>query len=100
MRTNIEIDDELMRQAMAASNATTKKAAVEAALRSLVALKLQGEAIGRLWGSGTWCGPDDDWFAHNPLAPEGAPEAKENGEGEKCGSGIESVEPLSAHGHR
>jgi len=34
MRTNIEIDDELMRQAMAATGATSKKAAVEASLRN------------------------------------------------------------------
>ena len=30
MRTNIDIDDKLMRQAMKATGATTKKAAVEA----------------------------------------------------------------------
>jgi Arc/MetJ family transcription regulator len=39
MRTNIDIDDELMRQAMAATGTTTKKAAVEACLRKLVAVK-------------------------------------------------------------
>ena len=60
MRTNIDIDDELMRQAMAASNGTTKKAVVEEALRKMVTLKQQGDAIERLWGSATWCGPDDD----------------------------------------
>jgi Arc/MetJ family transcription regulator len=36
MRTNIDIDDELMRQAMVATNTTTKKAAVEASLRKLI----------------------------------------------------------------
>jgi Arc/MetJ family transcription regulator len=39
MRTNIEIDDKLMRQAMKATGATTKKAAVEASLRKFIALK-------------------------------------------------------------
>jgi len=39
MRTNIEIDDELMRQAMAATGAATKKAAVEACLRKLIDVK-------------------------------------------------------------
>lgn len=39
MRTNIEIDDKLMKQAMKASGATTKKAVVELALKRLV----QGE---------------------------------------------------------
>jgi len=36
MRTNIDIDDRLMNQAMRRSGARTKKAAVEAALRLLV----------------------------------------------------------------
>jgi Arc/MetJ family transcription regulator len=34
MRTNVEIDDELMRQAMRASGAPTKRAAVELGLTS------------------------------------------------------------------
>jgi Arc/MetJ family transcription regulator len=38
MRTNIEIDDKLMRQAMKATGATTKRAAIDKALRRLVAL--------------------------------------------------------------
>ena len=45
MRTNIEIDDELMRQAMKATSTTTKKAAVEACLRKLVALKLHEKKV-------------------------------------------------------
>jgi Arc/MetJ family transcription regulator len=36
MRTNIDIDDRLMRQAMRSSGARTKKATVEAALRLLI----------------------------------------------------------------
>jgi len=36
MRTNIEIDDGLMRQAMRQSGSPTKRAAVEAGLRLLV----------------------------------------------------------------
>ncbi len=36
MRTNIEIDDELMAKAMKASGAKTKKAAVEEALALLI----------------------------------------------------------------
>jgi len=45
MRTNIEIDDELMRQAMKATGAATKKAAVEACLRKLVALKVHEKKV-------------------------------------------------------
>jgi Arc/MetJ family transcription regulator len=76
MRTNIEIDDELMQQAMAATKTSTKKAAVEHALRLAVQLKRQGEAIEGLRGLATWVGPDDDWFAPDPLAAD--PSAEEN----------------------
>lgn len=55
MRTNIEIDDKLMRQAMAATKATTKKAAVEIALRKLVQLKAQ-EGILKWRGKIKWDG--------------------------------------------
>lgn len=59
MRTNIEIDDKLMRQAMRASGASTKKAAVEAALRLAVQLHKQGEAVRKLRGLG-WEGNLDE----------------------------------------
>jgi Arc/MetJ family transcription regulator len=55
MRTNIDIDDELMRQAMAATGTTTKKAAVEASLRLAVRLKDQ-EAILKWRGKVKWEG--------------------------------------------
>jgi len=45
MRTNIDIDDELMEQAIAATGATTKKAAVEASLRKLIDVKAHEEAL-------------------------------------------------------
>jgi Arc/MetJ family transcription regulator len=49
MRTNIEIDDKLMKQAMKATGATTKKAAVEAALRKLVALKMHEKEVKKVF---------------------------------------------------
>jgi Arc/MetJ family transcription regulator len=55
MRTNIDIDDRLMRQAMRDSGAQTKKATVEAALRLLVETHAQG-AIRRLKGKVHWEG--------------------------------------------
>jgi Arc/MetJ family transcription regulator len=63
MRTNIDIDDNLMEQAMMASKATTKKAAVEAALKLMVQLEHQGKAIESLRGKIVWRGHDDDWSA-------------------------------------
>jgi Arc/MetJ family transcription regulator len=47
MRTNIDIDDKLMKQAMKATGAATKKAAVEMALKRLVEIR-RGEAARRL----------------------------------------------------
>jgi Arc/MetJ family transcription regulator len=55
MRTNIDIDDELMEQAMAATGAATKKAAVEQSLQLLVRLKAQ-EGIKKLRGKVKWEG--------------------------------------------
>ncbi len=41
MRTNLELDEELMEQAMQASGAQSKRAAIETALRLLVNLHAQ-----------------------------------------------------------
>lgn len=70
MRTNIEIDDELMSQAMAVTGAATKKAAVEEALQLMVKIKNQS-SIRELWGLAQWVAPEDDWFAPDPLEGEG-----------------------------
>jgi Arc/MetJ family transcription regulator len=55
MRTNIDIDDELMRGAMRASGAPTKRAAVERGLRLLIDVGGQ-RAIRRLRGKVKWRG--------------------------------------------
>jgi Arc/MetJ family transcription regulator len=55
MRTNIEIDEDLMRDAMRASGAPTKRAAVEQGLRMLIAVRGQ-RAIRRLRGKVKWTG--------------------------------------------
>ncbi len=59
MRTNIEIDDELMEQALKASGESTKKAAVEAALKLMVRIKAQ-EGIRSLRGKVSWEGNLDE----------------------------------------
>jgi len=56
VRTNIEIDDELMEQVMRGSGAKTKKAAVEAAMRKFVLLQKQAEALRSLRGAAVWEG--------------------------------------------
>jgi Arc/MetJ family transcription regulator len=55
MRTNIEIDDQLMKKAMRASGASTKKAAVEAGLRLLIRVKAQAGILA-LRGKVKWEG--------------------------------------------
>ncbi len=58
MRTNIDIDDQLIRQAMRHTGSRTKKAAVEAGLRLLVETHAQ-TAIRRLKGKIHWEGDLD-----------------------------------------
>lgn len=55
MRTNIEIDDALMRKAMRANKSKTKRATVEDALRLLIQTRAQA-GIRRLWGKVKWDG--------------------------------------------
>jgi Arc/MetJ family transcription regulator len=55
MRTNIDIDDRLMRQAIRSSGAATKRAVVEEGLRLLIATRGQ-RTIRRLRGRMAWEG--------------------------------------------
>lgn len=59
MRTNIEIDETLMREAMEALGAKTKREAVEEALRRSVRARRQLDALRGLEGLG-WEGDLDD----------------------------------------
>ena len=58
MRTNIEIDDQLMRAALKATGAPTKRAAVEEALRTVVRLGAQAR-LRELRGAIAWEGDLD-----------------------------------------
>jgi Arc/MetJ family transcription regulator len=63
MRTNIEIDDELLAQARAATGLRSKREVVEEGLRSLVRRNRQREAFDALRGSVPDWGtdlPEDD----------------------------------------
>lgn len=55
MRTNIDIDDRLMRQAMRTSRTRTKRAVVEEGLRLLIQTRAQA-TIRRLRGKIRWNG--------------------------------------------
>jgi Arc/MetJ family transcription regulator len=56
MRTNIVIDDELIKAAQAATGLKTKKAVVEEGLRRLVKYRQQVDAIEALKGAADWQG--------------------------------------------
>ncbi|MBS0643003.1 MAG: type II toxin-antitoxin system VapB family antitoxin [Acetobacteraceae bacterium] len=58
MRTNIDIDDDLLAEAMAATGLPTKKATVEEALRLLVVRHRRRSALAGLAGIG-WEGDLD-----------------------------------------
>jgi len=59
MRTNIEIDDRLMKEALQTSRIKTKKEAVEQGLRLLIQRKKQ-ERIKELKGKVRWTGDLED----------------------------------------
>lgn len=59
MRTNIEIDDKLMTDALKATGLRTKKEAVELGLKTLIKLKKQ-EGIKRFRGKLEWSGNLDE----------------------------------------
>jgi Arc/MetJ family transcription regulator len=66
MRTNIEIDEALIREAMAALGAKTKREAVDMALGDAVRIKRQLRAIQELRGSG-WIGDLEEMRTDKPL---------------------------------
>jgi Arc/MetJ family transcription regulator len=59
MRTNIDIDDKLLAQALKLSGHKTKRAVVDAALQMLVRVRRQ-EEIRKLRGKVQWEGNIDD----------------------------------------
>jgi Arc/MetJ family transcription regulator len=67
-RTNIDIDDELMAEAMEATGQKTKKGAVEESLRRMVLIRRQLEALENLKDIG-WEGDLDEmrrnWSTHD-----------------------------------
>lgn len=58
MRTNIDINDDLMAQAMAATGKHTKRETVEAALTTVIRLRDQ-EGLRDLFGAVNWVGDLD-----------------------------------------
>ncbi len=66
MRTNIDIDDALLSQAMAAAGLPTKRATVEEGLRLLVRLREQAKALAELKGIG-WEGDLDQMRQGRPA---------------------------------
>jgi Arc/MetJ family transcription regulator len=59
MRTNVDIDDELMRQALRLTRLKTKRAVIEAGLRMLIRVKGQEKML-KLAGKVHWDGDLDE----------------------------------------
>jgi Arc/MetJ family transcription regulator len=66
LRTNIEIDDRLMAQAIRLTGLPTKRAVVEEGLRLLVRVRKQARALKALRGLG-WEGDLDEMRQDRPL---------------------------------
>jgi Arc/MetJ family transcription regulator len=66
-RTNIDIDDELVREVMRRYDLTTKKDAVDLALRRLVGVPLTKDVLRGLRGTG-WSGDLDAMRDDSPLS--------------------------------
>jgi Arc/MetJ family transcription regulator len=66
MRTNIEIDDKLMAQAISLTGLPTKRAVVEEGLRLIVRVRKQARALKALKGLG-WEGDLDQMRRGRPL---------------------------------
>jgi Arc/MetJ family transcription regulator len=66
MRTNIEIDPELMAEVMQAFGVNTKREAVDRALREALVIERQKAALNGLWGLG-WDGDLDAMRTEKPL---------------------------------
>jgi Arc/MetJ family transcription regulator len=60
-RTNIVLDDRLVKEAMKLSGAKTKREVVDLALRQLVARRSVYRALRRLRGTLAWEGDVDVW---------------------------------------
>lgn len=60
-RTNIVIDDDLIAYAMSLTGASTKREAVEIALRWLVNQQTAYRALRRMRGQAAWSGDIDQW---------------------------------------
>jgi len=65
MRTNIEIDDELLSRAMTESGLSTKRATVEEGLRLLLRVRMKAKALEELKGLG-WEGDLDEMREDRP----------------------------------
>ena len=68
MRTNIEIDDKLMAEALKLTGLPTKKAVVEEGLRLMVRLRKQARALKSLKGLG-WEGDLGEMRRGRPPRP-------------------------------
>ncbi len=89
MHTNVDIDEELIAEAMQRSGLSTKRAVVEAGLRALLLLHTQAE-VRDLRGRLHWQGDEESLPAARTAAAATAPAAEAAGEegAERCASSL------------
>ena len=101
MRTNIEIDDAMLAEAMKAGPYKTKKEAVEAGLM-LLARKAAYQEILKWKGKLRWTGDDDeDWS--KPIAEEPSkalPRARVKQSGMRSAAANKKTTAKTSHGRR
>jgi Arc/MetJ family transcription regulator len=68
VRTNIDIDEKLIEEAMELSGLKTKKAVVEEALKAIVNERQRRKALANLWGMG-WEGDLDEMRTDKEREP-------------------------------
>jgi len=68
-RTNIEIDDELVEQAMRLTGVRTKREVVDIALRRLIEKGTLYRSVRRLRGKLAWNGDVDQWRSARTNGP-------------------------------
>lgn len=69
MLTNIDIDEDLIAQAMQVSGARTKREVVDRALREMIG-RSKRTRFRDIWGTGS---PDDFWPGYDPKGAPGDP---------------------------
>ena len=95
MRTNIDIDDDLMAKALSAGPFKTKKDAVEAGLKLLARQSAYREIL-KWRGKLKWEGDESiDWTAADPTTDAALPAQTRSGDADSAATALAVHEPVT-----